>query len=75
MIVLYKNGSEYARGTNEGGTEQGANWYSMQISDIAYANGTSDYFEVYLQQTSGSSHDTTAGTAISHFSGVMVRGA
>ena len=75
MIVLYKNGSEYARGTNEGGTEQGSNWYSMQISDIAYANGSTDYFEIYIQQTSGGNKDTTAGSPISHFSGCMIRGA
>ena len=75
MIVLYKNGSEYSRGTNESGTEQGANFYSMQVSDIAYANGTTDYFEVYVQQTSGASRNTTAGSTISYFSGCMVRGA
>jgi len=75
MLVLYKNGSEYSRGTNESGTEQGANFYSMQISDIAYANGTTDNFELYIQQTSGASRTTTAGSAISHFSGVMIRGA
>lgn len=75
MIILYKNGGEYARGTNEQGTEQGVNFYSMQVSDIAYANGTTDHFEIYIQQTSGSSRNTTAGTTISYFSGVMVRGA
>ena len=75
MITIWKNGSEYARGTNESGTEQGANWYSMQVSDIAYANGTGDYFEIYIQQTSGGNRDTTSGQNISYFSGVMVRGA
>ena len=75
MIVLYKNGSEYARGNNEAGTEQGASFYSMQVSDIAYANGTTDYFEVYIQQTSGASKDTQSGSAISYFSGSMIRGA
>ena len=75
MIVLYKNSSEYARGTNEGGTEQGASWYSMQVSDIAYANGSTDSFHIRIQQTSGSSKDTTAGSTISYFSGIMVRGA
>jgi hypothetical protein len=75
MIVIWKNGSEYSRGTNESGTEQGANFYSMQVSDIVFANGTTDYFEIYIQQASGSSKDTTAGSAISYFSGVMVRGA
>jgi hypothetical protein len=75
MITIWKNGSEYARGTNEGGTEQGANWYSMQVSDLAYANGTGDYFEIYVQQSSGGNRDTTAGQNISYFSGAMVRGA
>ena len=75
MITIWKNGSEYARGTNEQGTEQGANWYSMQVSDLAYANGSTDYFEIYIQQTSGGNRNTTSGTNISYFSGVMVRGA
>jgi hypothetical protein len=75
MITIWKNGSEYARGTNESGTEQGAGWYSMQVSDLAYANGTGDYFEIYIQQSSGGNRDTTAGTNISYFSGAMVRGA
>lgn len=38
-------------------------------------NGSTDYFEIYIQQTSGGSRDTTAGQNISYFSGVMVRGA
>jgi hypothetical protein len=75
MLILYKNGSEYARGTNESGNEQGTNFYSMQVSDIAYANGTTDNFEIYIQQTSGGDRTTTAGSAISYFSGVMIRGA
>ena len=75
MLVIWKNGTEYARGTNASGTEQGANFYSMQVSDLAYANGSTDYFEIYIQQTSGSNRNTTAGTNISYFSGSMVRGA
>jgi len=75
MIILYKNGSEYSRGTNESGVEQGNNFYSMQVSDIAYANGSTDYFEIYIQQSSGGNRDTTAGQAISYFSGSMIRGA
>jgi hypothetical protein len=75
MLVLYKNGGEYARGTNGSGTEIGGNFYSMQVSDIAYANGTTDFFEVFIQQGSGGNRDTTAGTNISYFSGCMIRGA
>jgi hypothetical protein len=75
MIVLYKNAGEYARGNNQSGTEQGASFYSMQVSDIAYANGTTDSFHIRIQQTSGSNRNTTAGSPISYFSGCMVRGA
>jgi len=75
MITIWKNGGEYSRGTNGSGTEIGSNFYSMQVSDIAYANGTTDYFEIYIQQGSGGNRDTTAGTNISYFSGAMVRGA
>jgi hypothetical protein len=75
MLILYKNGTEYARGTNGSGTEIGASFYSMQVSDIAYANGTTDTFEIYIQQGSGSNKDTTAGQNISYFSGCMIRGA
>ena len=73
MIILYKNGSEYARGTNESGTIQGSSFWSMQVSDVAYANGSSDTFEIYVQQGSGGDVLTTAGQAISYFSGVLVR--
>jgi hypothetical protein len=75
MITIWKNGSEYARGTNQQGTEQGTNFYSMQVSDIAVANGSTDYFEIYIQQTSGAGKDTTVGSNISYFSGCMIRGA
>jgi hypothetical protein len=75
MIILYKNGSEYARGHNQSGTEQGASFYSMSVSDIAYANGAGDFFEVYIQQSSGGNRNTTAGSPISYFSGSMIRGA
>jgi hypothetical protein len=75
MLVIWKNGSEYARGHNGSGTEIGASFYSLQVSDIAYANGSSDYFEIYIQQTSGGNRDTTAGAPISYFSGCMIRGA
>ncbi len=75
MIILYKNGSEYARGHNQSGTEQGASFYSMSVSDIAYANGSTDHFEVYIQQSSGGNRNTTAGSPISYFSGSMIRGA
>ena len=77
MIILYKNGAEYKRGTNQRGTQIAANFWAMQVSSVAYANGTGDYFEIYVQQGSGGSVTVTAvnNTAITWFNGCMLRGA
>lgn len=76
MIVIWKNGSEYRRGWNSSGVQFASNFWSMSVSTQAYANGTTDYFEVYVQQVSGSSVTVTvAGGNITWFNGAMVRGA
>jgi hypothetical protein len=77
MIVLYKNGTEYKRGTNQSGTQIASSFWAMQVSSLVYANGTTDYFEIYVQQTSGSSVTVTAvnNPAITWFNGCMLRGA
>lgn len=75
MITIWKNGSEYHRGWNASGTELASGgWFSMQVSTVAYANGAGDYFEVYLQQTSGANRTITRGANISWFNGCMLRG-
>lgn len=77
MIILYKNGAEHKRGTNQQGTQIAANFWAMQVSSVVYANGTSDYFEIYVQQGLGSSVTVTAvnAAAITWFNGCMLRGA
>jgi len=75
MIVLYKNGAEYHRGWNSQGVQIGSGWWSMSVSSTAYANGTGDYFEIYVQQGSAANRDTTSGTTITWFNGCMLRGA
>jgi hypothetical protein len=77
MIILYKNGTEYKRGTNQSGTQIASNFWAMQVSSVAYANGTGDYFEIYVQQGSGGSVTVTAvnNPAITWFNGCMLRGA
>ena len=77
MIILYKNGSEYKRGTNQSGTQIASNFWAMQVSSVAYANGLGDYFEIYVQQGSGSDRTVTAvnNLAITWFNGCMLRGA
>ncbi len=77
MIVLYKNGTEYKRGWNQSGTQIAGNFWAMTVSSLAYANGSTDYFEIYVQQTSGSTISVTAvsAPAITWFNGCMLRGA
>jgi hypothetical protein len=77
MLVIWKNGAEYKRGWNQSGTEIGANFVALQVSALVYADGVDDYFEVYIQQGSGSNRDiTTAHSAgygnISWFNGTYV---
>jgi len=75
MIVLYKNNAEYKRGWNSRGVQFASNFWSMSVSAQAYANGSSDYFEIYIQQGNGSSLDTTNFANITYFQGCMIRAA
>jgi len=77
MIVIWKNGAEHKRGINQQGTQIAANFWAMQVSSLVYANGTTDFFEIYVQQGSGSSVTVTAVNSpnITWFNGAMVRGA
>jgi hypothetical protein len=76
MIVLYKNGAEYKRGTNQQGVQIASNFWAMQVNSLVYANGSTDYFEIYVQQGSGGNLTVTAvdNPAITWFNGCMVRG-
>lgn len=77
MIVVWKNGSEYKRGWNASGVKLASSFGAMTVSTLVYANGTTDYFEIYAQQTSGSTMTVTAVASpnITWFNGAMVRGA
>ena len=77
MIVIWKNGAEHKRGTNQSGTQIASNFFALTVSSLVYANGTSDYFEIYVQQGSGGSLTVTAVNAvnITWFNGCMLRGA
>jgi hypothetical protein len=78
MIVLWKNGQEYHRGwNNQNSTDPGVSWHSMQVSALAYANGSTDYFEIAVQHGHTTSRDVTvAGQPgfgnITWFNGIFV---
>lgn len=77
MIVIWKNGAEHKRGTNQSGTQIASNFWAMTVSSLVYANGTTDYFEIYVQQGSSGNVTVTAVNSpnITWFNGAMVRGA
>ena len=61
LVSLYKNGGFIlAMGDLAANTDSGAD-PSMCLTQTFEANGTSDYFEAYAYQDTGSSHDTFAG--------------
>jgi hypothetical protein len=78
LIAIYKNGSEYKRAFNilSGGTTWGSSGWQMSVNTLVYANGTTDNFEVYVQQTSGFSRNLdVVDPKFTYFNGAMMRGA
>ena len=72
-VAIYKNGSEYAWQFMSGVTSAGG--ANPQVSTIAYANGSTDYFELYAAQNSSSSINAASNSVITWFSGALVRSA
>jgi hypothetical protein len=65
-IAIFKNGGWDSVGVN-------VNGYA-NVAALFYANGTTDYFEVYQYQNSGTTQSTSAQSQ-ARFSGVLVRAA
>jgi hypothetical protein len=68
---IYKNGSEYKRGTQSGS----GGILQNTVSAIVYFNGSTDYVELYTFQASGSSQNLQTGVALNYFQASMVRAA
>lgn len=65
-VMIQKSGGDAAGAQAHASTnsQQG-----MSVSTIQSANGSTDYFEVYIVQSSGSSQNTTASGAYVNFAG------
>jgi hypothetical protein len=66
---LYKNGSVFKNGVDSIGN--GTNSNSSNGSALAYANGSSDYFELYVQGNNAQS--IQSGAAVTYFQAFLVR--
>jgi hypothetical protein len=80
IVFLYKNGAAYVRlfDAQFGGAT--AQSYTSAGTNLAYANGSTDYFEIYGYQSSGSSKSTgnqSTGDTIgpTYFQGFLARSA
>jgi hypothetical protein len=73
VVEIYKNGSNYARGN--GGYLNNTNGdLELIATTIAFANGTTDYFEVYVYQNSGSAKTVYNFEVLTSFNGCLIRG-
>ena len=73
IIGLFKNGSEFKRGSGVGG---GMSECFATVSSIVYMNGTTDYLEIfaYSSGATGSVYSSSAGQ-YPWFNGCLVRAA
>ena len=73
LASIYKNGSEFKRGTQAGSA--GAYLFQASVSALIYLNGSTDYVEFYAYQQSGGSGTINNGQALTYFQAFLARGA
>ena len=70
QVAIFKNGAQFKNGNNPTSTS----WAT--VSALIYLNGSTDYIELYVAQTSGVSATTAAtSTQNNYFQACLVRGA
>jgi hypothetical protein len=75
QIILYKNGGFFATGMDFG-TSSGLSFYALLMNTLVYANGTTDYFEIYVYQASGASKNVYGSNPPqTYFNGFLARSA
>jgi hypothetical protein len=68
VIYLYKNGSQFIQFVDVNTVV-----FELSGSNLVYANGTTDYFEIYVYLGTGST--LSNGSQLTYFSGSLVRSA
>jgi hypothetical protein len=71
---IYKNGSPYKYGEILVSAPSTYN-YQCIVSSLGYANGSTDYYELYLYQSSGVTKTTGTGIQKTYFNGFLARAA
>jgi hypothetical protein len=71
VLAIYKNNSVFVRGSLLNTNAS----YGSTVNGIVYANGTTDYFELFAYQGSGGARNTDATAATVWFQAALIRGA
>ena len=72
LVTIFKNGSEFKRGTDIGNNTAGS-MISLGVSALVYLNGTTDYVEFYGYMSTG--HTSGSGQELTYFQGFLARSA
>ena len=71
LAMIYKNGSIFAVGTADPGSFSSP---IVGVSGLVYLNGSTDYVEIFVSHSTGSSVNTVVSDAsITRFDGCLVR--
>lgn len=71
LAMIYKNGSVFAAGAADPGTFSSP---IITVSGLVYLNGTTDYAEIFVSHSTGSSVGTVVSDAsLTRFDGCFVR--
>ena len=71
VLAIYKNNSVFVRGPLLNTSAS----YGSAVSGLVYANGTTDYFELFIYQANGGAVNTDASSATTWFQAALVRSA
>ena len=72
LVTIFKNGSEFKRGTDIGNNTAGS-MLSLGVSALVYLNGTTDYVEFYGYMSTG--HTSGNGQSSTYFQAFLARSA
>ena len=72
IIKLNKNGTEFKRGVTTRDADT-AGERGVTVSSLVYANGTTDYFEIYVVHNGGATKNTAASQWQTWFNGYLAR--
>ena len=72
VLVIYKNGSEYKRGS---GWLMTASTVQLTCANLVYLNGSTDYVEIYAYMSATSGLIAAGGASFTYFQAAMIRSA